>query len=75
MRASIFITCLTDTLFPQTGQAMVAVLERLGVEVDSRVDRPVDHLGVENVGAYFPHRVTYHPTCMACGCWRSATAR
>jgi L-lactate dehydrogenase complex protein LldE len=23
----------------------------------------VDHLGVEDVGAYFPHRVTYHPTC------------
>jgi L-lactate dehydrogenase complex protein LldE len=23
----------------------------------------VDKLGVEDVGAYFPHRVTYHPTC------------
>jgi L-lactate dehydrogenase complex protein LldE len=23
----------------------------------------VDVLGVENVGASFPHRVTYHPTC------------
>ena len=23
----------------------------------------VTHLGVEDVGAYFPHRVTYHPTC------------
>jgi L-lactate dehydrogenase complex protein LldE len=23
----------------------------------------VDHLGVEDVGAYYPHRVTYHPTC------------
>jgi L-lactate dehydrogenase complex protein LldE len=23
----------------------------------------VDDLGVEDVGAYFPHRVTYHPTC------------
>jgi L-lactate dehydrogenase complex protein LldE len=23
----------------------------------------VDVLGVTNVGAYFPHRVTYHPTC------------
>ncbi|MFF4345438.1 (Fe-S)-binding protein [Kitasatospora sp. NPDC001540] len=22
-----------------------------------------DRLGVEQVGAYFPHRVTYHPTC------------
>lgn len=23
----------------------------------------VQKLGVEDVGAYFPHRVTYHPTC------------
>src|SRR5690349_16688796 len=23
----------------------------------------VDRLGVTEVGAYFPHRVTYHPTC------------
>src|ERR671914_2672066 len=23
----------------------------------------VDDLGVEDVGAHFPHRVTYHPTC------------
>ena len=23
----------------------------------------VNRLGVEDVGAYFPHRVTYHPTC------------
>ena len=23
----------------------------------------VDKLGVEDVGAYFPHRVTFHPTC------------
>src|SRR5919106_679717 len=23
----------------------------------------MDELGVEDVGAYFPHRVTYHPTC------------
>ena len=23
----------------------------------------VDVLGVTDVGAYFPHRVTYHPTC------------
>jgi L-lactate dehydrogenase complex protein LldE len=23
----------------------------------------VDRLGVEDVGAYFPHRVTFHPTC------------
>jgi L-lactate dehydrogenase complex protein LldE len=23
----------------------------------------VDRLGIEDVGAYYPHRVTYHPTC------------
>jgi L-lactate dehydrogenase complex protein LldE len=138
MRASIFITCLTDTMFPQTGRAMVSVLERLGVELDfpreqtccgqmhyntgyARETLPlvrrfvrvfadsevivapsascvsmvrehylraagdderlreevralsprvleltellVDRLGAEDVGAYFPHRVTYHPTC------------
>ncbi|HMI72592.1 MAG TPA: (Fe-S)-binding protein, partial [Solirubrobacteraceae bacterium] len=34
MRASLFITCLADTLFPQAGRATVAVLERVGVEVD-----------------------------------------
>ncbi len=25
----------------------------------------IDVLGVEDVGAYYPHRVTYHPTCHA----------
>ena len=34
VRASLFITCLDDTLFPETGRAIVALLERLGVEVD-----------------------------------------
>ncbi len=140
MRVSLFITCIGDTLFPQTGRATVELLERLGVEVDfpleqtccgqmhfntgyadetiplvrrfvrtfadsevvvspsasctgmvreyyprvaelsgdaslqAEVDalRPrvleltellVDGLGLEDVGAFFPHRVTYHPTC------------
>ena len=31
MRVSVFITCFNDTLFPQTGRAMVELLER---EVD-----------------------------------------
>ena len=124
MRVALFVTCLGDTLFPSTGQAVVQLLERLGVEVDfpqeqtccgqmhlnsgyaaeglalarrlARVfdgyeavvtpsascagmireqlgaDAPpvrelsefvVDVLGVDDVGAYYPHRVTYHPTC------------
>ena len=123
MRVSLFITCFNDTLFPQTGQAVVRLLERLGCDVDfpleqtccgqmhmnsgyareavalarrfGRVfegaeavvtpsascagmlrkqlaDAPpvyelseflVDRLGVVDVGAYFPHRVCFHPTC------------
>jgi L-lactate dehydrogenase complex protein LldE len=121
MRASLFVTCFNDTLFPQTGRAVVRLLERLGCEVDfpleqtccgqmhmnsgyaregaalarrfarvfdgaehvvcpsascvgmlrHQVDAPVhelsefviDVLGVEDVGASFPHRVTFHPTC------------
>jgi L-lactate dehydrogenase complex protein LldE len=34
MRVTLFITCFNDTLFPAAGQATVAVLERLGCEVD-----------------------------------------
>ncbi len=144
MRVSLFITCYNDTLFPETGQAVVRVLERLGHTVDfpagqtccgqmhyntgyqaeampllerfvaqfrhaeavvvpssSCVAMMRDHypliaaeiahkegkqelvaevaallprvyefsefltrrLGLEDVGAYFPHRVTYHASC------------
>lgn len=140
MQIALFITCFNDTIFPQTGRAMVHLLERLGHRVEfptaqtccgqihfntgyqreaiplvrhfvatfaryqvivapsascvgmvrefyARVaevsgDRRlaadvaalvprvfelseflVHKLGVEDVGAYYPHRVTYHPTC------------
>ena len=121
MRVSLFVTCFNDTLFPQTGQAVVRLLERLGCEVDFPLEQTccgqmhmnsgyaregvalarrfarvfegaevvvtpsascagrlrkqvgsqvyelseflVDRLGVVDVGAYFPHRVTFHPTC------------
>jgi L-lactate dehydrogenase complex protein LldE len=33
-RASIFVTCIVDQLFPKVGMAMVDVLERIGYEVD-----------------------------------------
>jgi L-lactate dehydrogenase complex protein LldE len=142
MKVSLFITCLTDTLYPQTGMAMVKLLERLGCEIefpraqtccgqmhlntgyqtealelirnlvsvfenseivvapsgscvamirelsvraaewshdDNLLERVknlasrtfelseflVKKLGLEDVGAYYPHRVTYHPTCHA----------
>src|ERR687893_2486644 len=129
VRVALFITCFNDTLFPEAGRATVALLERLGCEVEFRAEqtccgqmhgnsgyedgaRPlaqrfqrvfgeaevvvspsascvgfvrdhyerigvpfdgppvyelseflVDVLGVEDVGASFPHRVTLHPTC------------
>jgi L-lactate dehydrogenase complex protein LldE len=124
VRVGLFVTCLGDTLFPSAGQAVVRLLERLGVEVEFPEEQTccgqmhmnsgyaeeglalarrlgdvferyeavvtpsascagmlreqlgeealpvhelceflVDVLGVEDVGAYYPHRVTYHPTC------------
>ncbi len=34
MKIQLFITCLLDTLYPHTGEAVVRVLERAGAEVD-----------------------------------------
>jgi L-lactate dehydrogenase complex protein LldE len=126
VRVALFVTCFNDTLFPETGRAVVTLLERLGCEVEvpleqtccgqmhfnsgyaddglalarrfERVFAPyeaivspsasctgmvrdhcpelagrvyeltefiVDRLGVVDVGASFPHRVTLHPTCHA----------
>jgi L-lactate dehydrogenase complex protein LldE len=33
-RAQLFITCLADTFHPQTGEAIVSILRRLGLSVD-----------------------------------------
>ncbi|MEV5778727.1 (Fe-S)-binding protein [Streptomyces antimycoticus] len=140
MRVALMVTCVNDALFPETGKAVVTLLERLGVEVDFPVAQTccaqpmvntgyldeavpvvrafvdafagydvvvtpsgscagsvrhqhgivarragdpglaravrqvapavhelteflIDVLEVTDVGAYFPHRVTYHPTC------------
>jgi L-lactate dehydrogenase complex protein LldE len=140
MRVALMVTCVNDAMFPDTGRAVVALLDRLGVDVDfptaqtccaqpmvntgyldeavpvvrtfvdafggyDAVVTPsgscagsarhqhrlvaersgdaglasavadvapkvyelseflVDVLGVTDVGASFPHRVTYHPTC------------
>ena len=131
MRVALFITCFNDTFFPQTGVAVVRLLERLGHSVEfpegqtccgqlhyntgyrrdalrlarrfgrvfgrhdlvvapsascvgmvrheyPRLDPALAELGprvlelsellvgrfgVEDVGATYPHRVTYHPTC------------
>ncbi len=94
MRISLFITCFNDTLFGDTGRAVVRLLERLGCEVDFPAEQTCCrqmHLpsgyrpeatalarrlgavfaGAEAtvspsascVGAYHPHRATYHPMC------------
>jgi L-lactate dehydrogenase complex protein LldE len=124
MKVALFITCFNDTLFPGVGRAVVALLERLGCEVEFPLEQTccgqmhvnsgyehevggltkrfervfggyeavvspsascvahvreripsvgdrvfelteflIDRLGVEDVGASFPHRVTFHPTC------------
>src|SRR5437868_11872800 len=34
MRVSLFITCFNDTIFPQTGRAVVRLLKRLGHAVE-----------------------------------------
>lgn len=34
MRVGLFVTCINDALFPETGKATVRLLERLGCEVD-----------------------------------------
>src|SRR3954466_5953454 len=39
MRVSLFITCFNDTIFPQTGKAVVRLLERLGQTVDFPMDQ------------------------------------
>ncbi len=38
-RVSLFITCFNDTMFPQTGRAVVTLLERLGSRSISRSSR------------------------------------
>ncbi|MGW7310502.1 (Fe-S)-binding protein [Streptomyces sp. NPDC054835] len=34
MRVALFLTCVNDTLYPDTGRAVVRLLTRLGVDVD-----------------------------------------
>ncbi|GAB76721.1 L-lactate dehydrogenase complex protein LldE [Austwickia chelonae] len=41
-------------------QAEVAEIVRRTYDISEFI---IDVLGVEDVGAYFPHKVTYHPTC------------
>ena len=40
MKVALFVTCVNDTMFPETGRAVVTLLRRLGVEVDFPAGRP-----------------------------------
>ena len=42
---------------------LVAAVEAVAARTYELSELLVDVLGVTDVGAYFPHRVTYHPTC------------
>ena len=90
LRVSLFIACYNDTLFPETGKAVVVPSsscvamtrdhypkmalslgdEGLIAEADALLPRVFEfsefltkRLGLEDVGAYYPHRVTYHASC------------
>ena len=55
-------------IYPQAADlagdaALGRAVAELGPSVFEFSEFLVNRLGVEDVGAYFPHRVTYHPTC------------
>lgn len=43
--------------------ALAAKAEGIAAKTYELTEFLVDVLGVDDVGAYFPHKVTYHPTC------------
>ena len=43
--------------------ALLAAVEKVAARTYELSEFLVDVLGVTDVGAYYPHRVTYHPTC------------
>ncbi len=44
-------------------RTLIEAVEQLIPRVYELSEFLVKHLGVSDVGAYYPHRVTYHPTC------------
>jgi L-lactate dehydrogenase complex protein LldE len=46
-------------------EALLAQVRSIAERTFELSELLVDRLGVEDVGAYFPHRVTYHPSCHA----------
>ena len=63
-RAPAWLRELAPRLAADAGdEPLRAELAALGSRLRELTELLVDDLGVEDVGASFPHRVTYHPTC------------
>ena len=45
--------------------ALISAVEQFTPRVYELSEFLAKHLGVTDVGAYYPHRVTYHPTCQS----------
>ena len=39
MRVSLFVQCLVDSIYPEVGQAMISLFDRLGIAVDCPLDQ------------------------------------
>ncbi len=52
-----------DVIVSPSASCVAYVREHTDLPVREFTELLVDDLGVEDVGAVFPHRVTYHPTC------------
>ncbi len=62
IKASLFVTCIVDQLYPQVGVSVVRVLRRLGVDVDFPMDQtccgqPVYNAGFATQGRQLAQRV------------------
>lgn len=62
IKASLFVTCIIDQLYPQVGVSVVRVLRRLGVDVDFPLDQtccgqPVYNSGFTRQGQQLAERV------------------
>ena len=54
--------------------ALAKRVEQIAAHTYDLTELLIDVLGTEDVGAYFPHTVTYHPTCHSLRIAKSPTA-
>jgi L-lactate dehydrogenase complex protein LldE len=56
VRVALFVTCFNDTLFPETGRAVVTLLERLGCSVEFPLEQTC--CGQMHVNSGYEHEAT-----------------